>query len=145
MEITEKNVYYLISRLLDDFDNIKKDYSKRLIEEGYGVTASQLEIMNAISQNPGISLGELATLTKLHITTVEGYVNRLSKKGFVEKKKDPGDFRRVVVKLSISGEQVAKATPTGYRAKLFEELKTIPLPEKVEIYEVLKKMVFLMR
>ena len=145
MEITENNVYYLISRLLDDFDNIKKEYSKRLIEEGYGVTASQLEIIIAIGQNPGIALGELATLTKLHITTVEGYVNRLSKKEFVDKKKDPNDFRRVVVKLSIAGEQVAKATPTGYRMKLFEELKSIPLFEKEEMYQVLKKMVFLMR
>ncbi len=145
MEITEKNIYYLISRLLDDFDNIKKEYSKRLLEEGYGVTASQLEILGAISQNPDISLGELATLTKLHITTVEGYVNRLSKKGLVEKKKDPVDTRRVLARLTISGEQVAKATPIGYRAKLFEELKSIPLSEKEEIYKVLKKMVFLMR
>ncbi len=145
MEITERNIYYLISRLLDDFDNIKKEYSKRLIEEGYGVTASQLEIIIAIGQNPGIFLGELATLTKLHITTVEGYVNRLSKKELVDKKKDPNDFRRVVVKLSISGEQVAKATPTGYRTKLFEELKSISLSEKEEMYKVLKKMVLLMR
>jgi len=145
MEITERNIYYLISRLLDDFDNIKKEYSKRLIDEGYGVTAFQLEILAAIGQNPGISLGELATLTKLHITTVEGYVNRLSKKEFVDKKKDPNDFRRVVVKLSIVGEQIIKATPTGSRTKLFEELKSIPLSEKEEMYQVLKKMVFLMR
>ena len=145
MEITEKNIYYLISRLLDDFDNIKKEYTKRLLEEGYGVTASQLEILGAIGQNPDISLGELATLTKLHITTVEGYVNRLSRKGLVEKRKDPVDTRRLLVRLTLSGEQVAKATPIGYRAKLFEELKSIPLSEKEEIYEVLKKMVFLMR
>ncbi len=145
MEITERNIYYLISRLLDDFDNIKKEYSKRLIDEGYGVTAYQLEILVAIGQNPGISLGELATLTKLHITTVEGYVNRLSKKDLVDKKKDPSDFRRVVVKLSIVGEQIIKATPTGYRTKLFEELKFMPLSEKEEMYKVLKKMVFLMR
>ncbi|MBN1571897.1 MAG: MarR family transcriptional regulator [Deltaproteobacteria bacterium] len=145
MEITEKNIYYLISRLLDDFDKIKKDYSKRLLEEGYGVTASQIEMLGAIGQNPDISLGELATLTKLHITTVEGYVNRLSKKGLVEKRRDQDDTRRMLARLTLSGEQVAKATPIGYRAKLFEELKSIPLSEKEEIYNVLKKMIFLMR
>jgi DNA-binding MarR family transcriptional regulator len=145
MEITEENVYFLISRLLDDFEYIKKDYTKHLIEEGYGVTCSQLEILKAICDNPGLSLGELATLMRLHITTVEGYVNRLKRKGFVDKMKDPKDTRRVVVCLSTAGEQVVKAAPSGYLTKLFEELKKLPLEEKRELYEVLKKVVFLMR
>ena len=145
MEITEGNIYYLISRLLDDFEYIKKDYSKHLIEEGYGVTSSQLEIMRAIGENPNLSLSELAILTSLHITTVEGYVNRLSSKGFVTKEKDKKDSRRVIVRLSISGEQVIKAAPSGYLTKLFEELKKLPLEEKEEMYNVLKKIVFLMR
>ena len=145
MEITEGNIYYLISRLLDDFEYIKKDYSKHLIEEGYGVTSSQLEIMRAIGENPNLSLSELAILTSLHITTVEGYVNRLSSKGFVIKEKDKKDSRRVIVRLSISGEQVIKAAPSGYLTKLFEELKKLPLEEKEEMYNVLKKIVFLMR
>ncbi len=145
MEITEENIYYLISRLLDDFEYIKKDYSKHLIDEGYGVTSSQLEILRAIGENPDLSLGELAVLTNLHITTVEGYVNRLSGKGFVIKGKDIKDSRRVIVRLSISGEQVVKAAPSGYLTKLFEELKKLPLSEKEELYNVLKKIVFLMR
>lgn len=145
MKITERNIYYLISRLLDDFDIIKKDYTKRLLDEGYSITASQLEILKAIGVNPDISLSELATLTNLHITTIEGYVNRLSKKGLVTKRKDPEDLRRVIVKLSIMGEQILKATPLGYRTKLFEELKTLTLDEKKDIYQVLKQMVMLMR
>lgn len=145
MEITEENIYYLISRLLDDFEYIKKDYSKHLLDEGYGVTSSQLEILRAIGENPDLSLSELAMLTNLHITTVEGYVNRLYGKGFVIKGKDVKDSRRVIVRLSISGEQVVKAAPSGYLTKLFEELKILPLSEKEELYNVLKKIVFLMR
>jgi DNA-binding MarR family transcriptional regulator len=145
MDITEENIYYLISRLLDDFDAIEKAYTKRLLEDGYSVTASQLEIMRAVSENPRISLGELATLTKLHITTVEGYANRLSRKGFAVKEKDPEDFRRVIVWLTTEGEQILKAAPNGYRTKLFEELKDLPISEKEAIYQVLKKLVFMMR
>jgi len=145
MEITEENIYYLISRLLDDFEYIKKDYSKHLLEEGYGVTSSQLEILSAIGENPDLSLSELALLTSLHITTVEGYVNRLSGKGFVIKGKDVKDSRRVIVRLSISGEQIIKAAPSGYLTKLFEELKKLPISEKEELYNALKKIVFLMR
>ena len=145
MEITEENIYYLISRLLDDFEYIKKDYSKHLLEEGYGVTSSQLEILSAIGENPDLSLSELALLTSLHITTVEGYVNRLSGKGFVIKGKDIKDYRRVIVRLSISGEQIIKAAPSGYLTKLFEELKKLPISEKEELYKALKKIVFLMR
>lgn len=145
MDITEDNIYYLISRLLDDFDGIRKEYTRRLLEEGYDVTASQLEILRAVGENPNLSLGELATLTRLHITTIEGYVNRLSKKGFVTKEKDVRDTRRVIVSLTITGEQIVKASPSGYRIKLFDELRGLSLEEKVEIYEVLRKLVLLMR
>jgi DNA-binding MarR family transcriptional regulator len=145
MDITEENIYYLISRLLDDFDSIEKSYTKKLLEDGYSVTAPQLEILRAVGENPQISLGELATLTRLHITTVEGYANRLAKKGFLVKKKDAADFRRVIVYLTNQGEQIMKAVPLGYRTKLFEELKRLPLSEKEEIYRALKKVVFMMR
>jgi DNA-binding MarR family transcriptional regulator len=145
MDITEENIYYLISRLLDDFDAIEKSYTKKLLEDGYSITAPQLEILGAVGENPKISLGELATLTRLHITTVEGYANRLAKKGFLVKKKDPGDFRRVIVCLTKQGEQIMKAAPLGCRTKLFEELGRLPISEKEEIYRVLKRVVFMMR
>lgn len=145
MDITEENIYYLISRLLDEFDAIEKSYTKKLLEDGYSVTAPQLEILRAVGENPGISLGELATLTRLHITTVEGYANRLSTKGFLTKTKDPADFRRVVVALTSRGEQIMKVVPIGCRTKLFEELEGLPIGEKQEIYRVLKKLVFMMR
>ncbi len=145
MDITEENIYYLISRLLDDFDAIEKSYTKKLLEDGYSVTAPQLEILRAVGENPGISLSELATLTRLHITTVEGYANRLNKKGFLAKKKDPGDSRRVIVRLAKEGEQIMKAVPLGCRTKLFEELERLSISEKEEIYRALKKVVFMMR
>jgi DNA-binding MarR family transcriptional regulator len=145
MDITEENIYYLISRLLDDFDSIEKSYTKKLLEDGYNVTAPQLEILRAVGEAPRISLGELATLTSLHITTVEGYANRLAKKGFMIKEKDRADTRRVIVTLTDAGEQIMKAVPLGYRTKLFEELKRLTVTEKEEIYRALKKMVFMMR
>jgi DNA-binding MarR family transcriptional regulator len=145
MDITEENIYYLISRLLDEFDAIEKSYTKKLLEDGYSVTASQLEILKAVGENPGISLSELAILTRLHITTVEGYANRLSRKGFLSKKKDPGDSRRVIVTLTNNGEQILKAAPLGCRTKLFEELGRLSIEEKEEIYRALKKVVFMMR
>ncbi len=145
MDITEENIYYLISRLLDDFDSIEKSYTKKLLEDGYSVTAPQLEILRAVGENPHISLGELATLTRLHITTIEGYANRLGKKGFLVKEKDTADFRRVIVYLTNEGEQILKAVPLGYRTKLFEELKRLPIQEKEQIYLALKKVVFMMR
>ncbi|MBN2225446.1 MAG: MarR family transcriptional regulator [Deltaproteobacteria bacterium] len=145
MDITEENIYYLISRLLDEFDAIEKSYTKRLLEDGYGVTASQLEILRAVGENPKISLSELAILTRLHITTVEGYANRLNRKGFLVKKKDAGDSRRVIVSLTNDGEQIMKAVPLGCRTKLFEELGRLPISEKEEVYRALKKIVFMMR
>jgi DNA-binding MarR family transcriptional regulator len=145
MDITEENIYYLISRLLDDFDSIEKSYTKKLLEDGYNVTGPQLEILRAVGETPRISLGELATLTSLHITTVEGYANRLAKKGFLTKEKDRADSRRVIVTLTAAGEQIMKAVPLGYRTKLFEELKRLTVAEKEEIYRALKKVVFMMR
>jgi DNA-binding MarR family transcriptional regulator len=145
MDITEDNIYYLISRLLDDFDAIEKAYTKRLLEDGYGVTAPQLEIMRAVGENPRISLGELATLTRLHITTVEGYANRLARKGLMVKQKDPADSRRVILRLTTTGQQLLKAVPLGCRTKLFEELRELPISEKEEMYEVLRKLLFMMR
>jgi DNA-binding MarR family transcriptional regulator len=52
-----------------------------------------------------ITPGQLATLTGLTTGAVTGIVDRLAKAGFVRRKRDPNDRRRVIIELNLDKVQ----------------------------------------
>ena len=62
-----------------------------------GVNRTDGRCLDIIDQRPGITAGELAHAVGLSPGAVTTVLDRLERRGFVERRRDPNDRRRVVV------------------------------------------------
>lgn len=70
-----------------------------------GITAAQAGALFAIEQSPGTSQRSLADTLRQRESAVTGMVNRLSKAGLVERRRDGSDQRARQLWLTPAGEQ----------------------------------------
>jgi DNA-binding MarR family transcriptional regulator len=67
------------------------------IADKIGLSATEFEAVDIITNNQPVSAGQLATFCGLTTGAVTGLVDRLERAGFVRRKSDPGDRRRVLL------------------------------------------------
>jgi DNA-binding MarR family transcriptional regulator len=72
-----------------------------------GVNRTDGHCLDVIDQSPGLTAGELATAVGLSPGAVTTVLDRLEKRGFVTRTRDPGDRRRVTVELTPEAKRRA--------------------------------------
>jgi DNA-binding MarR family transcriptional regulator len=71
-----------------------------------GVTGPQRLVIRIVGRFPGISPGEIADILKVHKSTLTGVLQRLEKRGLIERRSSADDRRRSLVSLTPSGRKV---------------------------------------
>lgn len=82
---------------------------KRRFEEEarlHGITLPQWRVLAQIGLNEGIAQVALAAATDTDPMTVSGVLDRLEKRGLVDRYADPTDSRAKLARLTAEGEQV---------------------------------------
>jgi DNA-binding MarR family transcriptional regulator len=92
-------------RLLWSVDHGLQSLSKRM-DARLGVTGPQRLVIRIVGRFPGISPGEVADILKVHKSTLTGVLQRLEKRGLIERKASPDDRRRSLVWLTAAGQKV---------------------------------------
>lgn len=85
-------------RLLWSIEHALQRMSKRM-EGELGITGPQRLVLRVVGRFPDLSAGELAHIVRLHPSTITGILQRLVARGLLERKRDPGDSRRVRLRL----------------------------------------------
>ena len=67
------------------------------IADKIGLSATEFEAVDIITNNQPVSAGQLATFCGLTTGAITGLVDRLERAGFVRRKSDPTDRRRVLL------------------------------------------------
>jgi DNA-binding MarR family transcriptional regulator len=75
--------------------------------EMVGVNRTDGRCLDIIDQRPGLTAGELAQAVGLSRGAVTTVLDRLEGRGFVERRRDPEDRRRVTVKLTPEANRLA--------------------------------------
>lgn len=75
---------------------------QRLMGES-GLTPTQFAAMSKLADGQEISQNQLGRLTAMDPATIKGVIARLTERGLVERLPDPGDERRVLIRLSEAG------------------------------------------
>src|SRR5499425_1844570 len=86
-------------RLLWSIEHGLQRMSKRM-ENEIGITGPQRLVLRVVGQFPGLSASELAHIVRLHPSTITGILQRLVARGFLDRKRDPGDSRRARLRLN---------------------------------------------
>jgi DNA-binding MarR family transcriptional regulator len=80
--------------------------SKRM-ERTLGVTGTQRFVLRLAAERPGIAAGELAAILHLHASTLTGVLDRLTRRGLLERRPDPADGRKARLHVSERGRRLA--------------------------------------
>jgi len=71
-----------------------------------GVTAPQRLALRLVGCMPDVSAGHLASALKVHPSTLTGVLRRLERRGFLRRRSDRADRRRVRLELTARGRAV---------------------------------------
>jgi MarR family transcriptional regulator, organic hydroperoxide resistance regulator len=122
-------------RLLWALDHGMHLCSRRMQQER-GITGQQRLVVRILSKSPAMSPSELADALHLHSSTVTGLLKRLERDGFVRRRPDPRDGRRIVVGLTSKGQRTAVPGPHTIEALVAKALAVFPAA-KIEAAEEL--------
>lgn len=132
-------------RELELWQNIRNIYraalkrlNARLNQEG--ITFSQYSVLLALGRNGPMQMNKLGEHMLVAPANVTGLVDRIEKRGYVKRKRDPNDRRLYVIELTESGARIYKSISTRF-LEYTRSLATDLSPEELAVsLSALKKV-----
>jgi MarR family transcriptional regulator, organic hydroperoxide resistance regulator len=112
-------------RLLWAVDHGLQSRSKRM-ESTLGITGPQRLVIRVVGRFPGISAGDLADILHIHPSTLTGVLQRLQRRGLIERKRDPQDARRAQLWVSSKGQEIDALRTGTVEAAVRRALHKVP-------------------
>lgn len=105
-----------------------------------GLTPPQFDIVVTLGSTPGLSFKELGSRTLITKGTLTGVVDRLQRRGLVERMTCPRDARSTLVRLTTEGERVFHEVFEPHLAFLAPALESMPEGTRLELELRLKEL-----
>ena len=109
------------------------------LERGHGVSGAQLETLEMLRDNPGLTPSDIAARSATDQSTASVIVGRLSENGLVERRRADGDRRRSHLTITPEGERVLASAPTSVTARLREAFLRMAHAERVMLTQLLER------
>lgn len=105
------------------------------------VTSPQISVLVALARNPGVDQRTLGEAVSLDRSTTADVIERLMKRGFLERTRDPKDRRRNVLRLTEAGMDLLNAI--GPRSEAMNEhlISVLPPEDQSALLQLLRKFV----
>jgi len=121
------------------------DLHSRHLAEDHGLTGPQLAPPQAASRlGEASSTGALARAVHLSGPTVTGILDRLAKRGLVERARSGSDRRSVTITITPQGEEVMAAAPSLLQDRFRAELARVEGWEQTMILAMLQRIAAMM-
>lgn len=118
-------------------------HSKRLVKES-GLTAPQILLMQAIRRLEGAAIGQLANEVSLSQATVTTILDRLEKRGYVERARSTVDKRKVHVHLTDQGAEILRDAPTPLQEQFARQFNDLQEWEQTMLITALQRVAHMM-
>jgi homoprotocatechuate degradation regulator HpaR len=83
-----------------------------------GVTEQQWRVLRVVNDEGSINASSLADAAMLHGPSVTRILRELKDRGLIERRADPEDARRSIIRITIEGEELVRVTAQQTRAIL---------------------------
>lgn len=116
---------------------------KRRFEEEakiHGITLPQWRVLGQIAMNEGITQVQIATATEIDPMTVSGVLDRLDKRGLIDRYADPTDSRAKLARLTAEGEALYTTARKVGLAMYEASLEGVTEDEREALIGVLSRM-----
>lgn len=118
-------------------------HSRSLIQQ-CGLTGPQLIVLQSLSELGRVSVGELAASVSLGQATMTGILDRLEKRGLVERRRSEADKRRMMVVATPAGEEVLARAPSLLQESFLDQFDSLQDWEQTLIVSSLQRVVGMM-
>ena len=118
-------------------------HSKRLAKET-GLTAPQILLLQAIRRLEGAAIGQLANEVSLSQATVTTILDRLEKRGYIERARSTVDKRKVHVHLTDMGIEVLRDAPTPLQEHFARQFNDLQEWEQTMLITALQRVAHMM-
>lgn len=109
------------------------DIHAKQVTRKYGLTPAQILIMRAIRNLGEVTSGRLADEVNLSLATVTTILDRLEKRGFVERYRSKTDRRVVHTKLTKDGAKASKNAPALLHEQFIQAYEELSSKEQDRI------------
>jgi DNA-binding MarR family transcriptional regulator len=133
--IRTKEIIYAIRRLMQAGEHYTKELNKI-----YNVSAAQINCLIALYENGPLSPSQIARHVMVNSSTITGIIDRLEKKGLVERLRVSQDRRVITVELTKNGRMLAEHAPPPIQHKIIDGLKKLSSHEIDGIALTLKRL-----
>jgi DNA-binding MarR family transcriptional regulator len=110
----------------------------------YGLTVPQLAVLKELGAGGGRSIGELTRAVHLSQATVTGILDRLQRRGLIERRRGEADKRKVHVWLTETGRQALEQSPPLLHENFLEAFSRLPEWQQTQILSSLQRIVAMM-
>ena len=118
-------------------------HSKRLAKES-GLTAPQILLLQAIRRLEGAPIGQLANDVSLSQATVTTILDRLEKRGYIERERSTIDKRKVHVHLTDRGIEALRDAPTPLQEQFARQFNDLQEWEQTMLVTALQRVAHMM-
>lgn len=110
----------------------------------YGLTGPQLLVLKEIGSSPHVSVSQLARQVSLSSATVTDILDRMEKRGLVQRTRSHSDRRRADVTITEKGQQTLSTAPTLLQEQFVSRFSEIKDWEQTLILSSLQRLASLM-
>ena len=118
-------------------------YSKKLSKET-GLTSPQLLVLQAISQQDGVMVKEIAEQINLSSGTITSILDRLEIRELVIRERSTTDKRRVGISLTDKGFDIIKDSPTPLQEHFIARFESMQEWEQSQMLATMQRIVSMM-
>lgn len=109
-----------------------------------GLTAPQILLLQAIRKFEGAAIGQLANEVSLSQATVTSILDRLEKKGYLERERSTVDKRKVHVQLTKRGFEILRDAPIPLQEHFATQFNGLEEWEQTMIIAALQRVAYMM-
>jgi DNA-binding MarR family transcriptional regulator len=106
----------------------------------FDLTVPQYDVICTLGNTPGMMMGQLAEKTLVTKGTLTGIIDRLEKKGLVQREVPPENRRCFVIVLTTEGERVFEQVFPAHIAHLKERFDCLSETETQQIHSSLQRL-----
>lgn len=107
----------------------------------HGISAAQMFVLHALSEEDGISLNELAAKTATDQSSASVVVHRLVEAGYVTRTPKEEDRRHIELRLTAKGRTVTRRSPPPAQQRIIEIVDAMPARDRKAFAELLEGFV----
>ncbi len=110
----------------------------------FGLTGPQLAALQAAAQNETVTAGGIAREIHVGQPTVTGILDRLERRGLVERARGQQDRRKLDVRVTEEGRRVLQRAPSLFQDQFCHQLRQLAEWERTQILATLQRIAAMM-